>query len=805
MLKNYITIAFRNLLRSKGYTFISSIGLALGVACALLLFLLVDFHLSFDRYHTKADRIYRINTDSYLPNGDIEHTPGTPFPMAEALRNDFPELEAVAPIFNINGQISLNLPMDVNRFQEEALVFAGQDFLQVFDIDWLEGSRKNALDEPNSVVLAKALADKYFGNTSPLGQVISLDNNIDLKVTGVVADPPANSSLPYRMLISYETTKEYLRLIGIDDDDRSDWGSTNSSSQVYLLLPEGMYPAQIEGRLPEFNKKYKSGRTLEDEHNSLQALKEVHLDERYGYFSDKFSRSEAWSLSMVGLFLVLIACVNFVNLATAQALKRGKEVGIRKVLGGKREQLIAQFMGETTLIVFASLLLSLAVVQMVLPAFNRFIELDLALDFAFGGSLLTFLTVLLIIISLVAGGYPAVLLSGFQPAKVLKSNAGTIKVGGLSVRRSLVGLQFMIAQVLIVATLVVLFQNRFLINSPMGFNKEAIINVPIPDSDRTKLDAFRARLSQLPEVGMASYSFEAPASNSTWSSNFVYDTMPQSAAFSVQIMMADAQYIDTYGLTLLAGRTIQESDTIREFVVNETLLQKLGITDPNDILGKSLSLGEQYDPKPIVGVIEDFHQSSLRGTINPLLITSQNTDYSLAGIKLVGSAALEPALQGIEEAWTATYPEYVYDYNFLDESIAGFYEGEKRTGQLLGGLSGMAIFIACLGLYGLVTFNVNQRQKEVGIRKVLGASSGSIVWLFSKEFTRLVFIAFAIAGPLAAYVMYNWLQNFAYRISLNPLFFLSALFLMLLIAGLTVGFKSRRAALSNPVESLRSE
>lgn len=805
MIKNYLKIAYRNLWRNKVFTLISSLGLALGISCAVLLFLLIDFHLSFDQFHSKADKIYRINSEEKLPNGNIEYSPGTPLPMAEAIKHDFPELSAVTPIYYTNGMIRVVKPKESDKFQEEHILFAAPDYLKIFDVEWLKGNRNEALNDPNNVVLTETLAEKYFGTGDPLDQLLILENKITLKVTGVIADAPKNNSIPYSMLISYPTNKSYLKLLGLSDVDQANWNSTNSNSQVYILLSEGITKEQIEGHLPEFIKKYKKNPHIDGEKFTLQSLKDIHFDERYSGFSNVFSPAESWSLKLVGVFLVLIASLNFIILSTSQAIKRGKEVGIRKVLGGKRKQLILQFFGETTLIVTLGLLLSLIMVQLILPIYNQFLGLELQLDFSLDGTLIRFLIALLFGISILSGVYPAFLLSLFQPISVLKSNTAGIKLGGLSIRRGLVGFQFVIAQILMISTFVVVLQNRFLSNASLGFNKETVLIVSVPENNKSRHEAFKTRLSQLPEVKSLSLSLKPPASDLTWSTSFVYDTMPKNADFNVQMLFADAQYKDTYGLTLLAGRMFQENDTIRELVVNEMLLQKLGIKDPNDVLGKSLSLGGEYNPKPIVGVIKNFHQSSFRDNINPLIITSRRSEYHLAGIKLENAASLAPALKNIEDNWNAVFPEYLYEYKFLDEEINEFYKGEMRMGQLLAFFSGIAIFIGCIGLYALMAFNINQRLKEIGIRKVLGASAKSISWLISKEFTRIIVFAFVIATPMAAWLMHQWLQNFAYKITLSPFIFLVSLILILIITGLTIGLKSFKAAKLNPVDHLKNE
>ncbi|SDL26419.1 duplicated orphan permease [Catalinimonas alkaloidigena] len=797
MFLNYLKVALRNLRHYKGYGLISILGLALGITSALLIFLLVQYHLGFDAGHAKADRIYRIVSASQRPNGARSGSPGTPVPMAEAVRQDFSEVELVAPINHTSGLMSVTEGTETRRFREDDMLFATPEFFEVFDFP-VEHQAGASLARPGTVLLTRTLAEKLFPRQNPVGQSVQLANRLDLTVTGVLDDPPVQSSLPFSALISYQSLEEYFA-----DPSDLEWGSISSDHQLYVLLHEGITPEQVEARMPELAKKYKNERAQRQDINPLQPLREVHFDERYGGFSTTVSKAQLGMLAMVAFFLILLACINFVNLATAQAVQRGREVGIRKVLGSGRGQLITQFLGETALIVISALVLTLGAVQLLLPTFNQFVGQALVFAPLRDPWLLGGLVGLTLLLTVAAGLYPALLLSGFQPAQVLKGRAQGVRVGGLTLRQVLVGFQFVAAQVLLIGTLVVWAQTRYLQTAEMGFNREAVVTVPLPDNRPTSLETFRQRLETYPEFQQISFSNLAPASDSRWMSNFGMADQPD-ADVSVQLFMTDAHYADLYRLPLLAGRMLQESDTVREYVVNEALLKVVDIATPEDAIGRMLRLGGG-EPKPIVGVVQDFHQGSLREKINPALLMTDSREFYEAALRLAPSVPLSQALAHVEAAWTATFPEAIYSYAFLDDEIAEFYRGEERITQLLGVFAGIAIFIGCLGLYGLVSFVVTRRTKEIGVRKVLGASLASVVSLVSREFGRIALLSFLIATPLAWYLLRQWLSDFPYHVSLHPGYFVVGGMMLFGVAALSVSYQSLRAALINPVQALKTE
>jgi ABC-type antimicrobial peptide transport system permease subunit len=537
----------------------------------------------------------------------------------------------------------------------------------------------------------------------------------------------------------------------------------------------------------------------------LQPLKDMHFDTRFGNFGEHLtSKTTIWTLSLIGLFILIMASINFVNLSTAQATQRSKEVGIRKVLGSSRKQLIFQVFGETGIIVLFSLVMAALLAKLALPFLN-----NVASSIPENTHLLTlgsvlFLLMVAVVVTFLSGFYPAMVLSGFKPALALKSRISMEKVKGISLRRILVITQFAISQVLIIGTIVAVSQMNFIRKADLGFNKESILVTP-NNTDSISLlhmDALKQELQKLSGVQSVTMMFDAPSTGNNWESNFNYDHSDKDPGFNVSIKQADADYFKTFGLQFIAGNAYQQSDTLKEMVVNETLLKKLQVKKPQDAIGKTIKMGNRWIP--ITGVVRDFKTSSLREQTRPLVIVTRKKYYSRIGIK-IHSANFSQTVAAIKSLWEKTYPDYVYTPEFMDESIAKFYKQESQMEILYKIFAALAILISCLGLYGLVSFMAQQKTKEIGVRKVLGASVSSIVYLFSKEFTLLILIAFAIALPVAYFLMNSWLVNFAYRIDLGIGIFLMAILASILLAWMTVGYKAIKAALANPVKSLRSE
>lgn len=801
MLTNYIKTAYRNLIRNKGYAFINIMGLSLGIACCLLIFLVVKHEMSYDLFHSKADKIYRVVSERL--NRDGEGFSGyTQYPLAKAMRVDFPELEQVTQIHNHEESF---ISIGGELIKVESSIFADSLFFEVFDYEWIEGNASTALDEPNSLVLTRSLAKKLFPlEASVLGKVISVEQKFDAKVTGVIEDTPENSNLVFEMAISFPNLKKYAESLNSIDS----WSWTWAGS-TYIVLGDNQTSESITARFEPFEVKYQGEDRASNRNYFLQPLTKMHFDTRFDGSTDNppISPIYLWIFGLIGLFLVLIACINFINIATAQAVKRSREVGVRKVMGANRKQLVKQFLGETFLLTFIAVLFALTIAELALPYLNNFLEQNLHLDI-FSPTILLFILSSILITSLLAGFYPAMVLSGYQAAVALKNTLTTNKKSSLLMRRGLVVFQFIISQVLIVGTLVMTYQMNYMENKDLGFEKEAIVMVGLPDEDIPKLERWKTELLQNPSVEKVSLAMGAPIAWSSWTSNIEMDDKGKVGdKIYAEIKTVDIDFMDTYGLQLAAGewypsQAAKDSVYDKGVVVNEELVKKMGFESNESILGEILFFNGLK--MPIIGVLKSFHNRSLQMEIIPAVFFKGDLFLRTAGVKMKTSNP-KNTIADIESVYTSLFPNQLFEYQFLDERLGDAYEDEAKLQQLFRFFAFIAIFIACLGLVGLVSFMAAQKTKEIGVRKILGATVGNIVMLFSKEFTKLVVIAFVIASPLAYYGMSQWLQNFAYSIDMGISIFLIAIAFSLVVAWLSVGYQAVSAAVANPVKALRAE
>jgi len=802
MFKNYLKTAFRNLKRNKSYAIINVLGLTVGIAASLLIFLVIQYETSFDNFHKKKDKIYRIATEFHTQDG-IGYSDGVSFPVAAAMRIDFPQIKEVAAIFRNGDQVTIEQgDRQLKKLREDNFYYAEPEFFKMFDFEWLAGSPQNSLKDPHSAALTQATAEKFFGDwRSAIGKTFKYGNKTLYKVTGILKNIPSNTDFPLSVVVGYSALENtYIK------NNLNDWVSTFGGAYTFVVLPAALSPSHLDEQLKGFAKKHKPAEYAKDAFVT-QPLSEIHFDDRFGNFrGHTFSHSLIKALAFIGLFLILIACVNFINLATAQAVNRSREVGVRKVLGSSRRQLAFQFLGETVFITITAVVLAVLVAEITLPLLNKLLETKMTMSLIFNPWLVLFILILTISVTILSGLYPAIILSGFNPITALKSKITSKMVGGISMRRVLVVLQFAIAQILIIGMLIVVSQMNFFRNASLGFDKAAIINVPMPGDSlsKTKVDYMRNRLLANNNILNASFSFGSPSSDGNWNSDFKFDHATKSTNFSANLKWADTGYFKTYNLQFVAGRPYYASDTVREFVVNETLLRKLGINDPQAAIGKEINFWDGNKAARIVGVIRDFNSYSLREPMAPVVLSTWKDVYQTINIKIKPGTE-KAVLPFIEKLWNENFPDYVYDYKFLDDTIASFYKQENQLSILYKIFAAIAIFISCLGLYGLVSFMAVQRTKEVGIRKVLGASARHIVYLMSKEFTLLIIIAFAISAPVAYYIMHKWLQNYTYRIPLSASIFLLAIVGSIIIAWITVGQRAIKSALANPVKSLRTE
>ncbi|WPP48686.1 ABC transporter permease [Catalinimonas niigatensis] len=801
MLKNYIIVALRNLKRNRVYAAVNILGLALGLTTALIIFLLIRYELSFEQMHTNGERIYRL----VQTRGERKSAP-TPYPAPVAVRMDYgSQLEKVTGIY-FDQEVLVRI--DENKFIEDVALFADSSFLEVFDYGYgddfvIEGDLERSMREPGFAVLTKSLADKYFGNENPLGKRLSLRNRLDVEVGAVVKDPPVNTHVRFDLLVSLESlTPGYI------DSPLDSWGFV-AAGYTYMLLPEGASPESMD--FTELVKKYYNEESWSQTSFQLQALKDIHFDETYGrggLASSPVSQTYLWVVALVGIFIMIIACINFINLSTAISLRKSKEVGVRKALGALRANLIGQFSGEALLVTLISFAIAFVAMMQILPSLNNYLQKGIHLDITSDFFFWLYALGLICIVALLSGLYPAFVVSGFQPVKALRNTVNSHHQSSIWMRRGLVVFQFLIAQVLIIATLIVANQMDFIRSKSLGFDQEAIINVGLPDTDSVKLDAIRTRLHN--QAGIETFSLCIGAPNAESVILTPYDLAEKgigNESAITNVKPTDHHYLDVYGVQLLAGRWFEEYDLgspDTRFVVNERFVSELGYASVEEALGASVITGFGNSQGEIIGVVANFHESSLHNEMMPVCFTTFSPLFYSIGIKL-SAGNYTAGIEKAEEVWTSLYPDGLFQYDFMDAQLASLYEEDMRTYTLFRIFSAVAIFIGCLGLFGLISFLVEQKRKEVSVRKVLGASVAQIVFLFSKEFTQLVLLAFVFAVPLAWYLSENWLENFAYQTEIGIDVFIIGGLAALLIAFLSVAWQSVKAARENPAKSLRND
>jgi putative ABC transport system permease protein len=804
MIKNYLKVALRNIKRNKVFSIINIAGLAIGIASCLLLFTVVKYELSYDTFQKDFKQIYHVVTETKTAD-DITFTPGVPFPALDALRLDFPQIKTGTFLASFGSQVTVlgnndDAISDDKKFIEESgFFFSDPQFFDVFHYDWITGN-PSVLNEPNTTVLTQKTAEKYFGDwKNAMGKSLKLDNKAVVKIAGIIKDPPANTDFPLKIISSLKTAKAHPQTYFYIDN----WNSITSNFQVFMLLPKNISAANVNHQLLQFSKKnYQQKRNTRI--NFLQSLSDIHFDKRIVSYGDHMSsKSTLLTLSLIGIFILIMACINFINLSTAQAVGRSKEIGIRKVLGSNRKQLFGQIIGETSFLVFTSVLIAMGIALLCLP-FIKNVALIPETPGIFNWQTILFLIALSLGIIILAGTYPAFILSGFKPVQALKNKITSASIGGISIRRTLVVLQFAISQILIIGTIVAISQMSFVKNADLGFNRDAVLlfDANTDSAFNSREAAFKQNILGIAGVQSASFSSDVPSSENSWNSNFAYDHKADEN-FNISMKFADEDFFKTFGIEFIAGHGYGKSDTVKDLVINETLLKELHVKDPQQVIGKEIRMGGN-DWKPIVGVVKDFKTGPLRDPIQPLVISELQKFYGLAAIKL-HSSNIPKTKAAIESAWNQFFPKYAFTTSFMDENINKFYEQENQLALLYKIFAGIAIFISCLGLYGLVSYMAIQKTKEIGVRKVLGASVQNIVYLFSKEFTILILIGSVIAIPVAFYMMNHWLQNFTFRIKLNWTIFLFAVIISVIIAWIAVGYKSVKAALTNPIDSLRSE
>lgn len=799
MISNYFKIAIRNLLKNLRFTTINIVGMTLGMACALVIFLIVRHETSYDLAQSKIDRIYRVETENIKENHIY---PGTYTGMTKALYADLPEAERIVPVLQYWGY-TFSAGNSDNRFKEK-FVFADNNLFKTLDYQWLSGDANKALTQPNTVILTRKYAEKYFGKTDVLGEIIRFDNKQDLMVAGVIEDYPTTSSFPFDMLVSFSTLK------GTNPNFEFDkWNGWNDNHQVYVLLKQGIKAEQLNGRFRHIIEKYMGKEALPDKNFLLSSIKTIHYTGNLGGRTANTKLLK--TLSLIGLLVLLISCFNFINLSTAQLFKRAKEVGVRKVIGSTRQSLIYQFLTEAGIITGTAILLAVLTAELALPSIAAILDIPIQMTDLFTLNNMLFVLGLWAITTLFAGVYPALKLSGMQPIWALNKNKMPQVRQVFSLRQALVIVQFTVSLVLISSAILIDEQLSFFQKADLGFKKDAIITVGLPDNSPAKLGAFRNQLVSSAQIKDVSFSLNSASSEGNWMQGTQIRDSEKPIQIKAQMKMGDSHFLDTYGIQLLAGRTLKDSDTTLVALANQIYLDRMGIKNPEEAIGRKFYYGdgEGADAGTIVGVVKNFNVNSLHQKIDPTLIQVVPRNFYQAGIKLnnasLSTEEIEATVANIEKLWTATFPGQVFEYSFLDEELAKAYQSEMRTARLIETATFMAVLIACLGLFGLATFIAEQRTKEIGVRKVLGASVSSILVLLSKDFLKLVVVAIIVATPIAWWAMDSWLQNFEFKINIGWWVFVVTGLLMALLAIVTVSFQSLKAALINPVKTLKTE
>lgn len=805
MFSNYFKTAWRSILKNKSYAFINVLGLSVALAACLTIFLVVQYETSYDRFWAQSSNLYQVVTKDVDADGE-SYTSGIQFPTIKFLRQDYPQVVFGELLQYFDTQVTVTDATgstNEKKFLEQTGVFyAEPELFKVFEVKWLSGNSE-VLYKPEAVALSKSMAIKYFGNwEQAVGRHIKFDNGTNIKqVSAIFDDVPANSDFPFQIAASY---KGWLATDG-PDWGADGWGSTTSNHNIYMKVPDGFNISSFNKYLLAFQKKYNTENKDNKRTHFLQPITNVHFDDRFSNNGDHITtKTSLYTLVFIGALILLMACINFINLSSALAVKRSKEVGVRKVMGSTRTQLRMQVYAETLIVVLAAVLLAVGISWFALPYIKYLVSEQNQLSLLNTGTAL-FLFTVIILVTLLSGAYPAFVLSRFKPVEAIKNKINAARVGSISLRRALVVLQFAFSQILIISTIIAISQMNFIKKADLGFNKEAVLMVSAPADSviLARQKAFKDALLTNKDVQNVSFSFDAPSSENSWNSNFAFDNLEKDKDYNLTVKFGDAEYLSTYDLKLVAGRFYTYSDSVTGYVVNETFVKKNGIKNPADAIGKLLRMGGGRT-KEVIGVVKDFKLQSLREEIPPIALLPNRKFSASAGIKLK-TENISAAIKDIELVWNKFYPEFVFQGEFLDESIQNFYLQEQRLSLLYKVCAGLAILISCLGLYGLISFMVVQKTKEVGIRKVLGASVSSILYLFSKEFTILILIAFALAIPAAWYLMQNWLKNFVYKIDIGIGVFILAVLVSIFIAWLTVGYKAFKAAVVNPVKSLRSE
>jgi len=784
MLKNYIKTAFRNMLRYKVYSSINIVGLAIGMSSAILIFLWVLSELTFDDFHQKLDDLYRVVIED-TRNITTVHSAVTPSPLAPAIKTNLPEIERATRY----GWGNFLIKYKNKSFNEKNIGLVDQDFLQMFSFPLLSGNIETALSDPYSILLSEEQAQKYFGNEAPLGKTVTIKDTIDFTVAGVFKKVPDNSTFRFDILIPF---KFLANLENIEF-----WAAWRYYTYIQMHPGTGIDKAN-----QQITKVYLDNQPQKKNKLYLQPFAGIHLHSDLSYdISGRGDIYYVWVFATLAFFILIISCINFINLSTARSLIRSREIGLRKVIGAKKSDIIFQFFGETVLSVLLALVVALVLTELVIPVFNSLVMKNLSLSFFSPLQISSGIAAIAIFTICLSASYPALYLSSLQPVKILKGNSDSGRKNSI-LRKALVIIQFALTIILIVASIIVSGQLDYIQNKELGFDKDHIIWLPVRGNILANYESFKNELKQNPNIDEISASFQLPSNIGSSPGEMDWDGKETGNNVRINAGLVEYDYFETFGMKMAAGRTFSKefsTDISGAYIVNETAVKAMRIQDP---VGKRFSFWDT--PGKIIGVVKDFHSQSLHKKINPIVLKLDSYWLNYVYVK-VNSENFNQALAVIKNSWLKFNPDYPFEYHFLDDSLDRMYKSEQHIGEIFKYFTLLAIFIACLGLFGLASFITERRSKEVGIRKTLGASVPGIVVMLSKEFSIWILISNLIAWPLAWLIMNKWLQNFAYRIDLPWWVFVLSGSIALLIALLTVSSQAIKAAISNPLDSLRYE
>ncbi|UCE42103.1 MAG: ABC transporter permease [Candidatus Aminicenantes bacterium] len=788
MFKNYVITALRTIKRHKGYSFINVFGLAIGMVCCILILLWVQNELSYDRFHANSDDIHRVIKQEYT-EGETQWSALTSPPLAQPLKEDFAEIIRSTRYGNWGTRV---VQYQDTRVNEEKFEHADPDFFKIFSFDFIAGSPDSAFSDPHSVVLTKETAQRYFGTEDPIGKTLTVETIYDVKVTGVIQNIPENSTLQFDFLSPFALLKEF-----IGENNMQNWHF--NSFMTFVQLAQNADEQGVNRGIADYINRL----TDEEVYKlALQPFKKIHLSSHILHdFSGVGDKKYVYIFSALALFVLFIACINFMNLATARSSKRALEVGIRKVSGAKRADLVKQFFGEAIFLSFISLIFAVFLVELLLPLFNRLAGKNLDLDFTGNVSVYLGLLAITVISGILSGVYPALFLSSFQPARVLK---GTLRAGarGGLFRKILVVTQFSLSVFLIIATMIIFKQLDYIRSIDMGYDREHIIHMSMVGDSNEKYETLKQELQKGLNILAVSASFALPTKNFNSPGSPDWEGRPEDKEIYMNVDFVDFDYFETLGIEVAEGRTFSKdfaTDAEEAYIVNEELVRQMGMEEP---LGKRFAFWEEWGT--IVGVAKNFHFQSLHNKINPISFRLNPSWMRFVYVRIKPDD-IPATVVFLRNTWNRIVPDYPFEYHFLDESFEGLYKAEQQMGAITNSFTVLGIFIACLGLFGLAAFMAERRTKEIGIRKVLGASVPKLMYLLSSEFTKWVLVANIIAWPVAYLVAHRWLQNFAYRTNIHIGMFLLAAALSFFIALATVSFKALKTATANPAKALRYE